>query len=126
MDRPMTNPLPLLVIGGMILLVAWAAILPENVPPLGRVLDEAHILQHGTELDNALFEVDGGSCVRTYRRPDCRRWIDLVGRPSSAFLYGIVRTTVGDVVTGYYAPTVYWERKVQGWELAQSTGYCGP
>lgn len=124
MTQTASSPLPLLLIAVMALVVLAAVALPENVPPLGQVTE--HALKHGTELENALWERENGACVRSYRSPNLRRWIDLVGSPSALFLYGIVRSAAGNVVTGYYAPRIYWEGSVSGWTLYQMTGHCGP
>jgi len=89
---------------------------------VGRVTE--HAKAHGSDLDNALWELNNGACVRTYRAPNLKRYIDVIGNEGDLFQYGIVRSTVGDVVTGYYAPSAYWAVKVMGWTLVTQTGHC--
>jgi len=116
--------LPMVAIGALALALLWA-VLPQasaNVPPVGRVTE--HAKAHGSDLDNALWELNNGACVRTYRAPNLKRYIDVIGNEGDMFQYGIVRSTVGDVVTGYYAPSAYWAVKVMGWTLVTQTGHC--
>jgi hypothetical protein len=114
--------LPMALVATLALVMVWAWLPEMNTPPVGRVTE--HAKAHGSDLDNALWELNNGACVRTYRAPNLKRYIDVIGNDGDLFKYGIVRSTVGDVVTGYYAPSVYWAVKVMGWTLVTQTGHC--
>jgi hypothetical protein len=62
--------------------------------------------------------------VQTYRSPDYRRWIDVIGRPEEPYAYGLVRSAAGDVITGYHKPRLYWALRTIGWDLVSETGDC--
>lgn len=114
--------LPMALVATLALVMVWAWLPEMNTPPVGRVTE--HAKAHGSDLDNALWELNNGACVRTYRAPNLKRYIDVIGNDGDLFQYGIVRSTVGDVVTGYYAPSAYWAVKVMGWTLVTQTGHC--
>lgn len=114
--------LPMVLVATLALVMVWAWLPEMNTPPVGRVTE--HAKAHGSDLDNALWELNNGACVRTYRAPNLKRYIDVIGNDGDLFQYGIVRSTVGDVVTGYYAPSAYWAVKVMGWTLVTQTGHC--
>jgi len=114
--------LPMVLVATLALVMVWAWLPEMNTPPVGRVTE--HAKAHGSDLDNALWELNNGACVRTYRAPNLKRYIDVIGNEGDLFQYGIVRSTVGDVVTGYYAPSAYWAVKVMGWTLFTQTGHC--